>query len=95
MLETGRGTRGRRLEVHGLDLVALLAAVADEVAEVLEGDLALLPDLDGLLAARAQLLDALLQLDAEVVGGHAEDLAHRGRDAGRVVVDVVRSGQLG
>lgn len=69
------GARRRGIQVDALDDSPLLRAVAYEVAKVLECDLALLADLERLLAALAEVLDGLLETDAEVVGGKAKNLA--------------------
>lgn len=86
--------RGRSVEVDALHHRSLLPAVAVEVAKVLERNLALLAHLESLLAALAEILDGLLETDAEVVGGVAQDLADRGRNAVGVGVDVVHGLQL-
>lgn len=85
----------RRIQIYALDQTPLSIALADEVGEVLDCALAFAFDLDGLVALVAEVLDALVEADAEVVGGEAEDLADGGRDAGGVGVDVVEVAELG
>ena len=80
---------GVGVEVDGLDGGALLGAVADEVAEVAGGYLALAAGAEGLLAARKERLDRVLQAHAQVVRGDPQHLAHRSRDARAVRVHVV------
>lgn len=91
--------RGRvvrvRVQVDGLDDIALPGTVADQVAEVLQGDLALAADLQGLVAPGAELFDGASEFHPEVVGRESQDLAHFAGDTGAVEVDVVNGGQLG
>lgn len=87
-------TRRGRVQIDIQDVVPLVIALADEGGKVLGGALALALDLDGLVALVAEVLDALVEADAEVVGGEAEDLADRRGDAAGVGVDVVELGEL-
>jgi hypothetical protein len=75
--------------------VADLAALDDEVAEVLAGELALALDFARVFAFGAELLDGALETDAEVVGRRSEDLADGRGDALAVGVDVVDCFELG
>lgn len=94
-----RHARRRALEIHGLDAAAQLGALVDEIPKVLPRDLALAARLQRLLSLDAEVLDAALQADAQVVGGEAQDFAHGGSDARGVGVDIVDffelSGDLG
>lgn len=82
------------IQVDGLDSGALLRAGADEVPEVAQRDLGLAAGLEGLVAAGAELLDGVLEADAQVVGGDAEDLADAAGDARAVGVHVVEGLEL-
>lgn len=46
-----------RLQINCLDHPALMGAFADEVAEILEGNITLLLDLEGFIPSAAELLD--------------------------------------
>lgn len=84
----------RRIEVHALNHVLLDLAFANQLPEELGGSLALALDLDRLVALLVEVLDAVVEADAQVVGGHAQDGADRARDSGGVGVDVVDLGEL-
>jgi hypothetical protein len=90
-----RHTRRRALKIHGLDAATQLGALVDEIPKVLPRDLALAARLQGLLPLDAEVLDAALQTDAQVVGWEAEDFADRGGDACGVGVNVVDFFELG
>ena len=83
------------VQIDSLDQRLLVGAVADEAAKELEGLAALGADLEGVVAAAAELLDGALEADAEGVGGEAEDLADGAGDAARVGVHVVDGRELG
>lgn len=77
-------SRRRRVQVNGRDAVLLIKAVADEVGKVLCGAPAFLLDLDRLVPLGVEVLYALVEADAEVVGREPQHLANRRRDACRV-----------
>lgn len=83
------------IQVHGLDDASVVAAQLDEVAKVLESDVALATHAERLIATAAELLNRALETDAERVGREAEDLASRAGDPGAVGMDVVDGRQLG
>lgn len=72
-----------------------MIAHPDQVGEVFAGDIALAADLERLVPARPQLLDAALEADAQRVCGEAENLPDGSRDASRVDVRVVDFPELG
>jgi len=72
---------GRCVQVDALDHAALHLALADEGSEEFACALALGLDLDRLIPPGAQVLDALIQPNSEVVSREAQDLAHRGGDS--------------
>ena len=76
-----RSPRRGTLQVNILHRIPLCRALAHQVAKVLERHLALGPDLERVLAARAELLDRLVERHPEVVGRVSEDFADRAGDA--------------
>ena len=58
---------GVRVEVHGLNNVTLASTVADQVAEVLHGNLALAAYLQRFVPSGAKLLDRASEFHPEVV----------------------------
>jgi len=86
--------RWMTIEVDALHHAALAGAFPHQVAKVPERLVALGAHLERLVAAAAQLLDRVLEADAQRVGGDAQDLAHRARDPVAVDVDVVERREL-
>ena len=86
--------RWMSIQVHGLDDAPLVAAQLDEVAKVLESNVALATHAERLIATAAELLDRALETDAERVGREAEDLAGRAGDSSAVGMDVVDGCEL-
>lgn len=65
------GARGWAVEVYALHLDSLILALADKVGEVARGALALALDLDRLIPLGTEVLDALVEADAEVISREA------------------------
>lgn len=66
----------RGIEVHSLNHVLLDLSFANQFAEELGGLFALALDLDCLVALLVEILDAVVEANSQVVGGHAQDGAH-------------------
>lgn len=66
----------RGIEVHSLNHVLLDLSLANQFAEELGSLFALALDLDCLVALLVEILDAVVEANAQVVGGHAQDGAH-------------------
>ena len=93
-LEAALSARRVRIQVHRLNLAALVGASLDEVAKVSQGITTFLAHLDRLIAAGVELLDRALEADPQRVGGDEKDLAYGARDAVAVGVDVVQRRKL-
>lgn len=66
----------RGIEVHSLNHVLLDLSLANQFAEELGGLFALAFDLDRLVALLVKILDAVVEANAQVIGGHAQDGAY-------------------
>jgi hypothetical protein len=84
----------RSLKVDTFNLGALTIALADKVEEITRSALTLALDLDSLLSLSAQVLEALVEADPEVVSRNAEDLANGGGDARGVGVNIIQLSKL-
>jgi len=90
-----RDTRRRAFKINALNRIPNPARLIDQVAKVLPRDLGLHSDLLGLFALRAELLDAALEADTEVVSWETEDFTNGRGDAVAVGVHVVDCCELG
>lgn len=88
-------TDRRALEVDPLDQAANLIRLPEQIGKVLPGDVALGPELGGVVSALAEALDRARQADAQVVGWVAERSADLGREPVGVEVRVVERGEGG
>lgn len=82
-------TRQRGIKINVLHESPVLAAVAEEVREVLVGNVALLLGLADFALALAQVFDVLCKAGLQVTRWDAEDAADFRRDAVGVGVDIV------
>lgn len=87
--------RQRGLEVNPLDGPSAFAALAEQVGKVLARNVALVLDFTDLVLALAEFLGGEFERGLQAGGGHAEDAADFGGDAGGVEVDVVHFGEGG
>jgi hypothetical protein len=83
-----------RVKVNLVDHGALLSTLANEVAKVFEGDLALAENLESLFASGTQLLHGTRQANAQVVSREAQHLTHRTGNSGTVRMHVVDGSEL-
>jgi len=82
------------IKIHGIHHLALMSTPLYEVGEVFERIVALLANLDRLIAASTKLLNGLFEIDLQVVGRDLQHLADLARDAAAVGVDVVQGCKL-
>lgn len=79
----------RGIEVHSLNHILLDLSFANQLAEELGGLVALALDLNCLVALLVEILDAVVEANAQVVGGHAQDSAYCSRNSGGIGMHVV------
>lgn len=82
------------IQVDGLNNVTLATAVADQVAEVLQGNLALTAYLQCLISSGAKLLNRASEFNPKVVSRESQDLADFAGDACAVQMDIVNGSKL-
>lgn len=64
------------IKIQILDRTAVLAAVPEQVGEILGGNIALLLDFGDLLLASAEILNILRKTGLEIAGRHAQHAAN-------------------
>lgn len=88
-------TQWHIFQIYAFDIGPLARAVADQIRKVPKRLVALLLDLECLLASLAQLLDRAVEVKNDVVLGCVQHFADRAGDAVCVVVGVLYGGELG